>query len=144
MKWSKKDYIDKTFGKLTVLEYWGQKKYKCKCECGNYVYVIGRNLKTGNTKSCGCIYKDKAQSQIVNNTRITQVGLYDADTGRKHKRNTSGITGVYYNKKRKKWYAQMIFCGKGYFEGYFENIEDAAKARCRMEELHHTEEQKEF
>lgn len=94
MKWSKKDYIDKTFGKLTVLEYWGQKKYKCKCECGNYVYVIGRNLKTGNTKSCGCIYKDKAQSQIVNNTRITQVGLYDADTGRKHKRNTSGITGV--------------------------------------------------
>lgn len=27
----------------------------CKCDCGNEVEVFGRNLKTGNTKSCGCL-----------------------------------------------------------------------------------------
>lgn len=137
MRWRQKDYIGKTFGKLTVIEYSKElKKYKCKCECGNYKYIIGRNLKIGNTISCGCAYIDKAQSQIVDNTRITQIGLYDQGTGRKHKKNTSGITGVYYKKRKKKWYAQLRFCGKVYFEGYFDNIEDAAKARYRLEELH--------
>jgi len=30
-------------------------KWECKCDCGNIVIVRSHNLKTGNTKSCGCM-----------------------------------------------------------------------------------------
>jgi len=44
------------FGYLTVLEYDEEKKkWKCQCQCGNITYVPTKNLKTGNTKSCGCM-----------------------------------------------------------------------------------------
>lgn len=57
---SKIDMIGKKFGKLTVLEEADQRKdrrivYKCKCDCGNVSYVIGKNLRNGTTKSCGCL-----------------------------------------------------------------------------------------
>src|SRR5574337_218756 len=36
----------------------GQKKprqYECRCDCGNITYVPLSKLKSGNTKSCGCL-----------------------------------------------------------------------------------------
>lgn len=53
--------VGNKYGKLTVLERAensnGGKEahWKCKCECGNYVIVNGVNLRSGNTKSCGCL-----------------------------------------------------------------------------------------
>ena len=51
------------FGKLTVIEYVGVKRYRdkahrmwrCKCECGRETVVIQHNLVSGNTQSCGCM-----------------------------------------------------------------------------------------
>ncbi|MCF2662536.1 hypothetical protein I6E42_10525 [Pseudoflavonifractor phocaeensis] len=43
--------------------------------------------------------------------------------------------GVYYNKKRNKWIAQIMFKRKCYYLGGFEKIEDAVKARARGEEM---------
>lgn len=48
------------FGRLTVLDWEGNGKWRCQCECGNEVLVQTDNLKSGNTKSCGCLQKDKA------------------------------------------------------------------------------------
>lgn len=56
-------YIDLTgrvFGELTVLRMVSIDKHKrrhweCQCSCGSTKIVNGHNLKTGNTKSCGCI-----------------------------------------------------------------------------------------
>lgn len=50
----------KKFGKLTVIEYAGQKSkrrtmWKCICDCGNIVVVDGTHLRDGHTKSCGCL-----------------------------------------------------------------------------------------
>ena len=51
------------FGKLTVIrrvdmsERTGRRKksqYACSCDCGNITQVLGRNLVSGGTKSCGC------------------------------------------------------------------------------------------
>ena len=50
--------------------------------------------------------------------------------------NTSGYKGVYWNKSRQLWVAQ-ISCGinpknvkkKCYYIGYYENLEDAISAR---------------
>lgn len=58
-----KNIINQKFGRLTVISLYadrgkGKKPvrvYKCVCECGTVVRVIGASLRSGNTKSCGCI-----------------------------------------------------------------------------------------
>lgn len=61
------DLTNKKFGKLLVLgrdiEYQKLKKadkpyWKCQCDCGNIVTVLGKSLREGHTKSCGCLQKD--------------------------------------------------------------------------------------
>lgn len=56
------------FGRLTVLwqtdDYISPQgihaaKWYCKCDCGNYCSVAGRELKNGDTKSCGCLKRGK-------------------------------------------------------------------------------------
>jgi hypothetical protein len=62
------DLTGLVFGKLTVIgmsdEYYVEPKtgvkrvkWRCKCECGNFVNVVGGDLtrKNRGTKSCGCI-----------------------------------------------------------------------------------------
>ncbi len=63
-------YIDiknQKFGCLTVLEVHSLNKsyyWKCLCECGNETIVHGNKLRSGRTKSCGCIIlKKKGLSQ---------------------------------------------------------------------------------
>lgn len=59
------DMVGKKFGKLTVIEELpertkaNKKRYKCKCDCGNYHDVVGSSLRSGLTKSCG-----KCHSQL--------------------------------------------------------------------------------
>jgi hypothetical protein len=45
------------------------------------------------------------------------------------KKNTSGVKGVYWNKRDKKWVARIFHNYKQYNLGYFTNIEDAIIAR---------------
>ena len=57
-----KNFIDltgKTFGKLTVLHRdknnpQGDARWGCQCTCGNRTVVLGKSLRSGMTKSCGC------------------------------------------------------------------------------------------
>lgn len=59
------DLSGRRFGRLTVIEqsgavYYGPDKqhrpiWRCRCDCGNEVIVTGNNLRSGNTKSCGCL-----------------------------------------------------------------------------------------
>lgn len=55
--------IGQKFGKLKVVEKSesdkGYKaKFKCLCECGNVIDVRADALKSGHTKSCGCIKRN--------------------------------------------------------------------------------------
>ena len=56
-----KDFAGQRFGKLTVLEKLperdkhGHTIYKCICDCGNTVNVLGNSLSTNHTASCGCL-----------------------------------------------------------------------------------------
>lgn len=58
------DYIGKTFTRLTVIsteECNGQGKQRraiSKCTCGNEVRCSFRELRTGHTKSCGCLRRE--------------------------------------------------------------------------------------
>ena len=50
----------KRYGKLTVLEMdperdkFGKIKWICQCDCGNIKSIVGAELRSGNTSSCGC------------------------------------------------------------------------------------------
>lgn len=35
----------------------GQQSYLCECDCGNKSVVTGQRIRTGETKSCGCLSK---------------------------------------------------------------------------------------
>ncbi len=59
------DILGKKFGRLLVYEQAknnrdGRACWWCKCECGNRLKVAGKELRTGHTKSCGCLQKEKA------------------------------------------------------------------------------------
>ena len=73
-----KDLSNQKFGKLTAIEgiYINEKyKWKCRCDCGNVVYINTHDLISGNTSSCGCL-KSKGQekiAQILNEYNISFV-----------------------------------------------------------------------
>lgn len=54
----------------------------------------------------------------------------------KYKTNTSGITGVSWEKKAGKWRSEIYFDGQQQFLGYFDHLFEAAAAR-RSAELKH-------
>lgn len=49
----------------------------CKCKCGNDFIARGSDIRTGNTKSCGCLNKkvagDKARKHGKRNTRLYNI-----------------------------------------------------------------------
>ena len=62
------EMVGKTFGRLVVLERAtkvGEKpvKWKCRCSCGNVTNVTTYSLKSGATKSCGCIHSEQLASR---------------------------------------------------------------------------------
>lgn len=58
----------KRFGKLRVIEDTGLRKsrrpvWRCLCDCGNEVNVLGKYLNNGDTKSCGCFSTGNAHNR---------------------------------------------------------------------------------
>ena len=56
------DEIGNTYGRLTVIGRAPNKNYRaswiCRCQCGNEITVIGKDLRSGHTTSCGCYAKE--------------------------------------------------------------------------------------
>ena len=66
-----KNLIGKNFGRLSVIKRMNDDKNRnsrwlCKCDCGKEKIIYGCSLKSGNTKSCGCLHKEK--TSIANTT----------------------------------------------------------------------------
>lgn len=61
------DLTGQTFGRLTVISRGPNKRtsaaWWCQCNCGNpeLILVLGTYLRNGNTKSCGCLQKEKVR-----------------------------------------------------------------------------------
>lgn len=59
-----KEMLENKFGRLKPFEYVAgtrkvNPKYRCKCDCGAVCLVSTQNLRSGKTKSCGCISSEK-------------------------------------------------------------------------------------
>jgi hypothetical protein len=71
-----KDLTGQRFGRLTVKHRGGSARksdWLCQCDCGNECVVIGENLHSGNTRSCGCLRKEALRT----NKDLSSKKLYD-------------------------------------------------------------------
>ena len=66
------DLTGMKYGRLTVVEFdrlQNHKTYwKCVCDCGLTVIATGNNLRSGNTKSCGCLRRESTAALGKENT----------------------------------------------------------------------------
>lgn len=59
------DISGQKFGRLLAVEYVGsrrnRRRWRCVCDCGAEVVVYASSLKLGETKSCGCLRRDRSR-----------------------------------------------------------------------------------
>lgn len=71
-----KDLTDKKFGRLEVKEFAYVKNkrtyWRCVCDCGEKKTIAGGHLKTGHTKSCGCLKKDGHRQTEESKRRLSE------------------------------------------------------------------------
>lgn len=225
-----KDLLGEKFGLLTVINRLEDKKYPsgsiqrrwlCKCECGNTTVSTSAQLLSGGKMSCGCLIKTKAREKAQTNIydleskeygigytnkgeefyfdkedydlikdycwridpnygyvitdarigddspqkkiRLHRLVLNDWDYShdidhihhnkfdnrkeflricdrshnqmnkKKQSNNTTGVTGVYWDKPRQKWKAQIMVNQKTINIGRYDSMEEAIKARKAAE-----------
>ncbi len=141
-----KDYVGKTFGRLTVMEYAGTGKelgykssklryWRCCCECGKETVVGQTDLQNGLTESCGCIQKERTREAIkcIDNTSVV---ILERNKHIIRSDNISGKTGVSWDKNAQRWVAKITFKKKNYWLGYYKDKDEAIKVRTTAEEMY--------
>lgn len=81
---TKTDLIEQKFGRWTALrelsaDKHGQSKWLCKCECGTKREVGRGSLRSGKSKSCGCLRKELTSKRMTTpkpNLTGKRVGRY--------------------------------------------------------------------
>ena len=102
-----------------------------QCECGNRVVRREWNVTAGRTRSCGCLRYHEDVKKLTSENKIK--GLRKGHLmGKLNKHNTSGITGVSYNKQTKHWVASLNHNGVQHKVCCKTKLE-AATARLKME-----------
>lgn len=77
------DLTGQVFGRLRVISRAENNKankaqWLCECECGNKKIIVGTQLRTGHTKSCGCLQKEKASKNMIETQKLgAQTRLVD-------------------------------------------------------------------
>jgi hypothetical protein len=66
------DLVGQKFGRLEVIKQvgknkWGHTRWLCRCNCidKSEIIVLNSNLKSGHTKSCGCVQKKEASKRFT-------------------------------------------------------------------------------
>ncbi len=65
------DMTDMQCGRLHVIERvendkYGRTRWRCICDCGNETIVGGIQLRSGHTKSCGCLNRENTSERCLN------------------------------------------------------------------------------
>ena len=137
------DLTGQRFGMLTVLGRSdltaprGARRvplWECRCDCGAITYKATDCLNNKVMHSCAKCASSKAvqrarqASGYVGGTQICRIKDVKLTAA-----NTSGVRGVYYEKKSNKWRARLRFKGKIMDFGTYERFEDAVAARKAAE-----------
>lgn len=131
------------FGKLTALKPTDKRTkdrsiiWLCQCDCGKEKLVSSTKLISGDLISCGCLRPEVSRKALIkakskNNVLGTNIGLIKKKTLRSD--NSSGVTGVRWNKLKGKWISRIYFQGKEHYIGTYKNFIDAVDARKNAEQ----------
>lgn len=112
----------------------GQSKvsYECLCDCGKKIAVDAQALKRGSAKSCGCLSRDKVQLLYRDGTAPCKL----KESEKPRSTNTSGITGVWWDKQKELWCGEIVFQNRKIFLGRYRNKYDAEDARLEAEDYY--------
>ena len=85
-----KDITGERFGKLTVISKHHLDKrqewhWECKCDCGNTTIVTGNKLRSGHTKSCGCMLEEHRSKGFHKTHGLSETKLYTVWLNMKHR-----------------------------------------------------------
>ena len=89
------DLTNQQFGMWKVIEYAGNSKWLCECRCENKTRreVLGKTLRNGTSKSCGCINKVSIENKIFGdyNNELIQFNVSETDENLSDDLDISGI-----------------------------------------------------
>lgn len=129
------DYINKKFNHLTLIKNLNKvdknnsKLALFKCDCGNIKEIAFTQVLRNEIKSCGC-KQGKLSQEDKNKQQNNLLKTYTDGTIKSNK--STGICGI--SKENNKYRARIQINKKPKHIGYFDNIEDAIKARKEAEE----------
>lgn len=116
--------IGRKFGRLTVIKEVGRNNrgilFECSCECGNNAVYPGKDLRSGNNKSCGCLRHKMSGTQIYRAWQNMKKRCNDPSNKSYHNYGGRGIT---YNLK---WET---------FEGFFEDMEEGFEKGLTLDRI---------
>jgi hypothetical protein len=125
------DITGQRFGRLIALEYShtdnGKKAvWLCKCNCGNICSVRAKDLRSGNTKSCGCYAVDVAK-EVNTKHGASKTRLYNIHSMMKNRcSNPRDSHWEWYGAKGvtvcKEWQRFEPFRDWALANGYAENL----------------------
>jgi len=138
---SRIDITGQKFGKLLAIEYAYTNKskkavWKCICECGKEHYATAKDLRSGNTKSCGCSKVERAKKMKYKDGRAKE-RLYKVWSGLiKRCENPNCNVFEYYGKRGisicEEWKEYANFKKWAYSNGYDEN---APRGKCTIDRI---------
>lgn len=139
------DLTGEKFGHLTAirkLPYDGTNNniWLCQCDCGQMTEVVSSALTRGVRVTCGSQvhqeeHTEKGRKAIKEKLYIDNlaVGRIDSSKIKKSKRNSTGVTGVWFSKQKNKYIAEIKLDGVKSYLGSFKTIEEAKIARLQAE-----------
>lgn len=77
---TKIELSNQRFGRLLVVKengrMWRNVAWLCLCDCGAYTTIPGQSLRTGRTKSCGCLQREKARRTQIKKMNAVEAEMF--------------------------------------------------------------------
>lgn len=112
------------YGRLTVIKNCGKNKkgrylWLCKCDCGNEKIVVGDNLSSKKSKSCGCLKTEflKKSGNLWGLYKDRETAILKRQYSRlkrRHLKNKMTGTFINFDLFKKIVFSECYYCGKKY------------------------------
>jgi len=119
------DLTGRIFGRLTVVGFSHSDKIRfwiCKCSCGKQKIIRACHLKSGNTKSCGCLQRDGVKKLFTKHHLSGTTTYRTWDAMNQRCKNSKSLQYKDYGGRG------IGICDKWLtFEGFYEDMGDRPK-----------------
>lgn len=131
--------IGQKVGRWTILGEFRKGRflyYECRCDCGTLRDVKANSIRSGRSKSCGCLRRDRALDIISENSKSRietnaafHTNFHAIERTAPYKNNKSGHKGVYWCKSQGIWKSHITVQKRTIYLGGYHDIRDAIQAR---------------